>query len=178
MTPIQALLAAMDSWWSENSPKRRLDRNAGNLCMLIGLMFPCLSIILQGPVPNSALADMPNGLQIAMCVCIFGGCGIKLHGALSGMRFYFPKTPLKKSYRWGYTGAPVATMGCLVYGYFILSGTPNFLSALGGVATPMFGLGISIQAIFYWLESRRIARNEQVLTEQAIAEMYEHNTDS
>lgn len=131
--------------------------------MLIGLMLPSMSIILQGPTPNSVLADMPTWLQIAMCGCIFGGCGIKLHGALTGSRFYFPRTSLTTSYRWGYTGAPMATVGALVYGWFILSGTPTFLSALGGVSTPMFGIGISIQALFYWLESRRIARNERTL---------------
>ena len=158
----------LDCWWLEASPQRRLDRNPGNLCMLLGLMLPCLAIILQGPVPNSALRLMPEGLQVAMCACIFGGLGIKLHGAMSGSRFYFPRTSLKKSYQWGYTGAPVATMGTFVYGYYILAGTPNFLSALGGVSTPMFGMGVSITAVLYWLESRRIERNEQILTEQAV----------
>jgi hypothetical protein len=168
---IGKLLARLDHWWSQTSPRRRLDRNAGNMCMLIGLMLPSLSIILQGPTPNSVLEDMPTGLQLAMCACIFIGCGIKLHGALSGSRWYLPRTPLKTSYRWGYTGAPAATMGAFVYGYFILSGTPTFLSALGGVSTPMFGLGISLQAVLYWLESRRIDRNERILTEQAKAEI-------
>jgi hypothetical protein len=162
------LLARLDRWWEENSPKRRLDRNSGNLFMLLGLMLPSLSIILQGPVPSSVLEDMPAGLQTAMCAFIFLGCGIKLHGVLSGTRWWFPHAALQKCYRWGYTGAPMATTGCLVYGYYILSGTPNFLSALGGVATPMFGLGISVQAVFYWLESRRIEHNELVLREAAI----------
>lgn len=170
MNPLQAWLARADQWWSDESPRRRLDRNAANMSMLIGLMLPTLSIILQGPTPNSVLADMPDPLQIAMCACIFSGCGIKLHGALAGSRWYCPRTPLKKSYRWGYTGAPVATMGCLVYGWFILAGTPTWLSALGGVATPIFGIGISIQAVFYWLESRRIARVERILIEQAKTE--------
>jgi hypothetical protein len=157
------MLAWLDQWWTEKSPKRRIDRNAGNMCMLLGLMLPSLAIILQGPIPNSILDDMPVALQLSMCVCIFSGCGIKLHGAMSGSRWYFPRTPLTKSYRWGYTGAPMATVGAFVYGWYILSGTPNYLSALGGVSTPMFGLGISIQAVFYWLESRRIERNQRVL---------------
>lgn len=162
MTP-KAILSRLDAWWADISPRRRMDRNAGNLCMLIGLMLPSLSIVLQGPVPSSVLEDMPDALQVAMCACIFVGCGIKLHGSLSNSRWYFPKTTLKKAYRWGYTGAPIATVGTWVYGWFILSNTDNFLSALGGVATPIFGLGISIQAGFYWLESRRIDHNERVL---------------
>jgi hypothetical protein len=71
----------------------------------------------------------------------------------------------------------MATMGCLVYGWFILSGTDTFLSALGGISTPMFGIGITIQAGFYWLESRRIERNERILTKQA-KEVIEHERDS
>jgi hypothetical protein len=173
------MLDRLDTWWATISPRRRLDRSAGNMFMLIGLMLPSLAIVLQGPVPNSALEDMPDYLQVGMCGCIFVGCGIKLHGALSGSRWYFPRTSLKKAYRWGYTGAPMATVGCWAYGWFILAGTPNFLSALGGVATPMFGLGISLQALFYWLESRRIDRAEHTLIEQAQAEIaYDRDPDS
>lgn len=179
MNPLRWLIDRLDRWWIEVSPRRRLDRNAGNGFMLVGLMLPSLSIVLQGPTPNSVLEDMGDGLQITMCAAIFIGCGIKLHGVLSGSRWYFPKADLKTCYRWGYTGAPLAAMGCLVYGYYILSGTPNFLSALGGVATPMFGFGISVQAVLYWLESRRIERNEKILREQARAEIaYERDADN
>src|SRR6476661_402383 len=104
-----AVIKAMDDWWTRTSPQRRLDRNAGNMAMLIGLMLPTLSIVLQGPPPNSALDGMGTHLQISMCACIFLGCGIKLHGALSGSRWWFPKTKLAQSYRWGYIGAPLAT---------------------------------------------------------------------
>lgn len=165
---MTCLLRCLDQWWTDVSPRRRLDRNAGNMAMLVGLMLPSLSIVLQGPTPNSVLEDMPDGLQISMCACIFFGCGIKLHGALTGARWYLPKTTLTQSYRWGYIGAPMATAGCLVYGYYILSGTPTFLSALGGVATPLFGAGISIQALFYWLESRRISRNTRAGTRKEL----------
>lgn len=168
MTPRRMTL--LDRWWAEKAT-RRLDRNAGNMCMLIGLMMPSLSIILQGPVPNSVLEDMSNHLQVSMCVCIFLGCGIKLHGALSGSRWYFPNTTLKSAYRYGYIGAPIATAGALVYGWYILSGTPTFLSALGGVSTPLFGIGISAQALFYWLESRRIAHREVVITREVKARL-------
>ena len=161
----------LDRWWVDLSPRRRMDRNAGNLCMLIGLMLPTMSIILQGPVPNSPVADMPETLQVAMCGAIFVGCGTKLHGAMAGSRWWFPRTSLAKSYRWGVTGAPLATAGCWVYGWFILSGTETVWSALSGIATPMFGLGISIQAGFYWLESRRIDNAERILKRQAVNEI-------
>lgn len=176
MRLVRKWIEWLDLWWSINSPKRRIDHNAANLYMLAALILSSLSIVLQGPVPSSVLEDMPDGLQVAMCACISIGCSIKLHGALSGSRWYFPKTRLKKSYRWGYTGAPMATVGCLVYGWFILSGTDTFLSALGGVATPLFGIGISHQAVLYWLESRRIAHNEHALIEQA-KEVIRHERD-
>src|SRR5690348_9601538 len=99
---MRSPIGILDAWWARSSPERRLDRNAGNMCMLIGLMLPALSIVLQGPPPNSVLLGMGPHLQIAMCACIFIGCGIKLHGALSGSRWYFPKTKRAQSYRWGY----------------------------------------------------------------------------
>lgn len=157
------MIARIDAWWARVAPERRIDFNFGNICMLIGLMLPALSIVLQGPSPNSVLEGMGDLLQISMCFCIFVGCGLKLHGALAGRRWYFPKHDLKRCYSYGVTGAPMATAGAFVYGWFILSNTPTFLSALGGVSTPMFGLGISMQAVLYWLEVRRIRRNEEII---------------
>lgn len=153
----------LDDWWDKGAAARRIDRSAGNMGMLVGLILPTLSIILQGPIPNSMLADMSVTLQIWMCACISGGCLVKLHGALSGMRWYFPHTPIPKAYRYGVSGAFPAFVGTSVYGYYILSNTPTFLSAVGGVATPVFGLGVLIQAGFYWLEARRIEANEALL---------------
>lgn len=165
------LVDRLDDWWERASPKRRIDMNFGNMFMLAGLILPALSIVLRGPVPTSALNDMPDTLQIAMCGCIFFGCGMKLHGAIAGRRFYFPHTTLKRCYRYGYTWAPLATAGTWVYGWYIINGTPNFWSAMGGISTPLFGLGISLQAVLYWLEYRRINRNEKHLTAQKLAEI-------
>lgn len=162
-------VSAMDNWWSRVSPERRLDRNMGNLCMLIGLMFPTLAIVLVGPVPNSILSEMPEWLQIWMCGFIFLGCGIKLHGAFGHSRFWCPNRSIKQCYALGYIGAPFASTGLLVYGYFILSNTPNWVSALSGILTPMLGLGIGLQAVLYWLEWRRIDRNEATLISEAKA---------
>lgn len=156
-----------DRWWERTSTERRIDLNFGNMCMLIGLMLPTLSIVLQGPTPNSVLRGMPDNLQIMMCACIFGGCALKLHGALAGRKFYFPNTTLQRCYQFGCMGAPMATAGAFVYGWVILSNTPTFLSALSGVSTPMFGLGISLQAALYWLEARRIERNEHIIAEHS-----------
>lgn len=158
---IRRPLTSLDGWWEEASPKRRIDFNFGNMGMLLGLMMPSLSIVLNGPVPSSVLDDMPVGLQIAMCAAIFFGCGMKLHGALGGRRFWFPRMDPKRCYTWGYAGAPIAFVGTVTYGYFILSNTPNFWSAMSGVSTPLFGLGIMGQAALYLLEYRRIDRNER-----------------
>ena len=157
----------LDDWWERTSPERRVDFNLGNLFMLVGLMIPSLSIVLNGPLTQSVVSDMAEWLQVAMCALIFGGCGMKLHGACAGRRYYFPNTGLKKCYRFGYTGAPFATAGALVYGYYLVRGLPDFWSALGSISTPIFGIGISAQAVIYWLEVRRITRNEVKLTAEA-----------
>jgi len=170
-------IASLDDWWIEASPKRRLDRNAANMCMLLGLMCPSLAIVLVGPVPNSALTNMSEWLQVWMCGCIFLGCAIKFHGACSGSRFWFPNTKVKICYTYGFIGAPIASSGLLVYGYYILAFTPNFIAALGGVLTPALGIGISLQAFFYWLEYRRIDRTEGFLIAQAKA-VIENDSDA
>lgn len=161
----------LDNWWFRVSPNRRLDRNAGNMFMLVGLMFPTAAIVIVGPVPNSALSGMPEWLQMWMCAFIFGGCATKLHGALSGFKYYRPKTTVKQAYSYGFIGAPFATSGLLVYGYFILANTPNWVAAVSGILTPMLGLGIGLQGVFYWLEFRRIQRNEDSMIEIAKAKV-------
>lgn len=156
----------LDRWWRSLVDHRRIDSSLGNMFMLIGLMFPALSIVLNGPVPTSVLAEMPNGMQVLMCACIFLGCGMKLHGALAGRRFWFPNTPLARCYRYGVTGAFPASMGTWVYAGYILPNTENFSSAMGAVSTPMFGMGVALQAFLYWLEARRIEQNQVLLMEQ------------
>lgn len=158
-------ITRLDEWWTKKSPARRLDFNLGNLMMLIGLLLPSFSIVVRGPNPASVIAEMSVSLQVMMCACIFGGCALKLHGAMAGRRFWFPNMSLKRCYQFGYTGAPAATAGCLVYGYYLVTGNPDFWVAMGAVSTPIFGIGISGQAILYWLEVRRISRNEVILTE-------------
>ena len=164
-------IRALDGWWTEVSPQRRMDRGAANICMLIGLIFPTLAIVLVGPVPSSVLERMPEWLQVWMCGCIFFGCSIKLHGVCTGSRFWFPHTSVKKSYSYGFIGAPLASAGLFVYGWFILAYTPNFVAALSGVLTPMLGLGIGLQAFFYWLEWRRIDRVEDQMIVTAKEEL-------
>lgn len=161
-------IAAADLWW-RSKPDRRLDRYPANLCLLFGLVFASLSILLIGPTPNSRLTLMSPDLQMMMCACIFGGCIIKIHGLLSHSRFYFPHTPLKQCYQFGYNGAPIASAGLFVYGFYLLEGTPNWTSALGTLLTPLLGLGVLLQGVAYWLEARRIEDAEQGMIRLAVA---------
>jgi hypothetical protein len=157
----------LDTWWERASPQRRLDMNMGNLFLLAGLMLPAMSIMLTGPSPSSVLRNMSDGMQVCMCSAIFLGCGMKLHGAVAGRRFWFPKTPLKRSYTYGYSGAPIAAVGCITYGYYILTNTENFWSVLSGIGIPLFGVGVLLQGGLYLLEYRRIDRNERQLRQAA-----------
>lgn len=162
-TMLRHPVAALDEWWDRTAPSRRLDRNAANLCMLVGLMLPALSIVLVGPTPSSTLMDMSEQLQIAMCTCIFIGASIKLHGALSHSRFYFCGTSLRRCYQIGYTGAPIAASGLFVYGYYLLENTTTWSSAMGTIGTTFFALGVLLQGFVYWLEARRIETKERQL---------------
>lgn len=157
-------LKTLDNWWIRVTPDRRLDRGAANICMLIGLVVPTLGIVLIGTAPSSvAITIMPEWLQIWMCAFIFGGCCIKLHGAFCGMRWYFPRAQVKHCYVLGCLGAPLASTGLFVYAFYTAKATPTWVSAMSAVLTGMLGLGIALQAFFYWLEWRRIEHNEQVM---------------
>lgn len=160
-------VVALDLWWEIHSENLRLDHNLANLCMLIGLICASSSVLLLGPSPTSALRVMPPELQIAMCCCIFTGCIIKMHGVFSNSRFWFPRMSLKHCYQLGYNGAPIATAGLFVYGWYLLSNTPTWTSALGAVLTPLLGLGILLQGFVYWLEARRIERVERRMIQEA-----------
>jgi hypothetical protein len=152
-------LKRLEIAWSEWSKKRRIDSNFGNLFMLVGLMAPALSIVMNGPVPSSSLADMSDLLQILMCTFMFIGCGTKLFGALAGRRWFFNRMPLWTCYRLGVTGAFFASPAGWVYGYYLFNNTPNAWSAVAAVSTPCFATGIALQAVLYWLEARRLERN-------------------
>lgn len=154
-------IAALDGWWEATAATRRIDHYPANLCLLAGLVCSTGSIVLQGPSPSSVLVGMNDRLQIAMCACILIGCATKLHGVLCHTRIWFPNKPLIRCYQLGYTGAPIASGGLFVYGFYILSNTPTWLSAVGGVLTPCLGLGVLLQGGVYWLESRRIGRRQQ-----------------
>lgn len=170
---------ALDTWWLRKSSQRRLDRNAIGICALFGFVGPTLSVILVGPAPSSALSGMPDGLQISMCVCIVVGLLTMLYGALSGFPWWFPNTPIRRSYAMGYTGAPAAVIGLGVYAYFIIMNTQTWSSALSAVLTPVLALGISIQAFTYWLEVRRIeAVEDRVLATARIVVDDEHRDDT
>lgn len=164
MNPI----ARMDDWWEKHAATHRLDRNPANFCMLLGLVLSSLSIILRGPVPNSALSEMGDNLQLSMCGCIFGGLCIKLYGILGHSRWFRPGMSLRKAYQKGYQGAPVAAAGMFVYAYYLEANTSTWTSALGAALTPFLGLGILLQGILYWLEARRIEHVEDRMTSIAL----------
>lgn len=160
-------LRTADAWWVRKSPQRRLDRDAIAICAQFGFAGPTLSIALVGPAPTSVLEDMAPSLQITMCICIVIGLLTMLHGSLSGFPWYFPNAPVKRCYVRGYTGAPAAVIGLSVYAYYIIENTNTWPSALSAVVTPLLALGISIQAMLYWLEVRRIENVEDILIADA-----------
>ena len=166
-------IATLDDFWEERSPKRRVDRIPSNICLLIGLMLPTASIILRGPLPTSAVANMSETLQVSMCGCIFAGCAIKLHGACLGAKWYpFRCKHVQNAYRWGCAGAPAAVAGLGVYTYYLFLATNgNVWSAISACLTPALGLGIGLNAIMYWFESRRIERVENQLITRKVAEI-------
>ena|SRR6478752_2930935 len=166
-------IAVMDEFWEHRSPKRRVDRIPSHIAMLIGLMLPTGAIILRGPAPTSAVADMSEVLQVSMCACIFIGCGIQLHGAcLQAVWYPFRCRHIQNAYRWGVAGAPAIVAGLGVYTYYLFLATHgNVWGAISACLTPSLGIGIWFNAVMYWFEARRIERVENQLITRKVAEI-------
>jgi len=111
-------------------------------------------------------------------MCIVIGLAMMLHGALSGLPWWFPKRSVKRSYMSGYTGAPAAVTGLGVYAYFIISNTQTWSSALSAVLTPFLALGITIQALVLWLEVRRIEAVEDRMIATAVTADDQHRDNT
>lgn len=164
---MRSPIKALDVWWEKTSPKRRLDHHPLYVCVLVGLLGPALSIVMFGPLPASALAGMSDTLQVMLCTLLVMHSVIGLHAVFLGTRFYL-KGPLKRAYRLGYSAAPAGVASLFVYGVVVLanafqsvSAKIMVMSALSGILTPLLGLGVALQALLFWLESRRIERNEK-----------------
>lgn len=143
---------SLDNWWTNQAPRHRLDRGPTYICNMIPIWLYSLSTILFGPVPNSSVAELPDYIQIMLSLCIFMGATICLYGTCR------PGLDPRFSYKLGYSAAPATSLGLFVYGWAIISGTPNWTSALGGLVGPFMGLGAALNAIGFWLEIRRLSR--------------------
>lgn len=147
----------IERWWERR--QFRIDRNPVYIAAMAAIAVPSLSIVLYGPVPTSNVKELPVPTQIALCICILTGCVMALRACLI-------REP-KRAYRLGATWLPLTCGGLFTYGLVVLTNTDNASSALGGFLTPALGGGLAAQAVFMWLEARRIARKELELTKRA-----------
>jgi hypothetical protein len=149
---------ALDSWWTHQAPKHRLDRGPSYLVLLVPVWLYSLSVLLVGPVPKSTVDELPVAVQYAVMLVIFGGSTGQLVGSLLGSRFVKPHFDTRRSYRIGYSAAPMTAMGLFAYGWAVVHDTPNWTSAFGGLVGPAIGLGALINAVLFVAEARRLDR--------------------
>jgi hypothetical protein len=152
---------SLDKWWETKFSALRLDHNISNFCVILGLIITALSTLILGSTPTSSLNVAPRSTEMAMCACIFIGLSIKMHGVLAHSRWYFPNTTLRRCYQFGYTGAPIASAGLFVYGFYLIEHTELWSSVIGACVTPFLGVGVLLQGGMYWLEARRMERAER-----------------
>lgn len=149
---------ALDNWWVDQAPKHRLDRGPSYLVCLIPVWLYALSVLSFGPVPESTVDELPLPVQYAVMVVIFAGSTGMLVGSLLGSRWIKPHFDLRRSYRIGYSSAPMTAAGLFAYGWAVVHDTPNWTSAFGGLVGPAIGLGALINAMLFLAEARRLDR--------------------
>lgn len=123
----------------------RLDHSRMYICVTFGLWITSLSLILVGPVPNSTISNLNEFTQMSMAGVIFVGTSIKLHGIISGTRFYKPNRDPRDYYsqaKWAAVATNVS-MGVYVWSIFNYYGD-LLLSTMGG------SLGLFIVIGGFW----------------------------
>lgn len=81
-------------------------------------------------------------------------------GSLLGSPWFFPKCLRKHSYMAGIIGIPLHAFATFYYGIVVMAESENPVSTLAGALAPCISIGVVINLFYFWLEIRRIARNE------------------
>jgi hypothetical protein len=151
------------------------------LCALIPTWLYAGSILAIGPNPNSAVAqELSDPLQYILAFTMFAGVGGCLIGSLLGSRFLKPEFDIRRSYRIGYSAAPIGAAALMAFGWALVSNTPNPTSAFGGLVGPAIGLGLLLNALGFWLEERRLNNKLTTVVEniESARSDDDDNTDS
>lgn len=159
-------IRTLDTWWYEQAPAHRLDRGPMYVCVMIPTWLYSGSILAIGPVPNSAVAEeLSEPLQYMLAFAMFAGIGACLVGSLLGSSFFKPKFDIRRSYRIGYSAAPISAAALIAFGWAVVNNTANPTSAFGGLVGPAIGLGLLLNAIGFWLEVRRLDRTMTMIVD-------------
>jgi hypothetical protein len=149
----------LDDWWETHSAGRRYDRGPMYFWMMVAALITGISLIILGPSPTGPVSKTDPSVQNILAWILTIGAGASTFAASTGSRFWFPRWSRVLSYGVGMVGIPLVCASMLFYGYAVLQNTPNFLSTVGGAFCPLLALGAAINAVYFYLEVRRINRN-------------------
>lgn len=105
----------------------------------VGLLVTALYLIQGEPV----VAGITDWLEISLDAVLAFGSGLCLIGSALGTRWFLPKTPKRRSYRFHLVGLPMIIVALVWYSYAAATTGNLLLIALGGA----LGLCIEIGSV-------------------------------
>lgn len=129
------------------------------LTVTVGLWLTALSLILIGPVPNSTISQLSSTTQMAMAVVMFCGTTVKIHGFLSGTKYFMPHRDIRDCYAQAAWAIIATNTGLAVYVLAIISYYGSWLlSTLGGALGLSMIAGAIWNAWDFYVEIHRLTR--------------------
>jgi hypothetical protein len=160
---------------------KRLDHEPLYSCTHAGVIVAALSIMIAGPIPDSAISVLPTPTQKALSACMFVGSAVCLFGIAMGTPLDvwrqakrllgYPNLPamdLRRAYRVGACGTPAVMVGMGFYCATIVINAADVTGAIGASFIGFAALGMFFQCLRLLMEIRRISHTVPVLIEQEI----------
>lgn len=149
----------------------RLDHGRMYMWIMGGLFTLSLGLVINGPIPNTSLSELSNGVQNLLNGAMFLGSSICIYGIIRGEQGIIArKGDIRISYDLAMSGAPaiVASLGTYCYALFDAGNfVPSALSAVISVSI----IGGTLQNVWDFRNERnRITRNIELLRSQGYSD--------
>ena len=153
------MINKLDAMWERHYLNRRHDHGPMYVTMMIACFLTAVSMILLGPIPNSAISELSSLTQAILSWMLLVGAVLCLCGASIGSHFFFPRCSRRIAYQIAVIGIPLVVACMVFYSYAVMLNAGGFYASLGSSLGALLGLGAAINGVNFVLEIRRIERN-------------------
>lgn len=145
---------------------KRIDHGRTYMCVIMGMLFWSLSLLMIGPVPNSTIDELSDYVQNILAASIFVGSFVCCVGCLTGTMVCLPKADVRLSYKFALWGIPAiaGSVGTYVWAIIHDSGNGTFWTSVCASSMSMFVcIGIVWNGLDLVFEIKRLGEEIQYL---------------